>query len=76
MNEDILSGKWKQIRGEIQSFWGRLTNDDLDRIQGSSARLAGKLQERYGYSRQEAERAIADFLDGILDKLDTSSPRS
>jgi len=76
MNEDILQGKWKQVRGEIQSLWGRLTNDDLDRIQGSSAKLAGKLQERYGYSRQEAERAVADFLDGIQDKLEASSPRS
>jgi uncharacterized protein YjbJ (UPF0337 family) len=76
MNEDILQGKWKQIRGEVQSLWGRLTNDDLDRIQGSSDKLAGKLQEHYGYSRQEAERAITDFLEDIQDKLEAESPRS
>ncbi len=76
MNEDILQGKWKQVRGEIQSFWGKLTNDDLDRIQGNSAILAGKLQEHYGYSRQEAEHAIADFLDGIQEKLEASSQKS
>lgn len=76
MNEDILKGKWKQVRGEIQSFWGKLTNDDLDRIEGSSTKLAGKLQERYGYSRQEAERAVADFFESIEDKVEESSRRS
>ena len=49
MNQVILQGKWKQIRGEIKSWWGRLTNDDLDRIEGSMDKLAGILQERYGY---------------------------
>jgi uncharacterized protein YjbJ (UPF0337 family) len=76
MNEDILKGKWKQLRGEIQSFWGRLTNDDLDRIEGSTTKLAGKLQERYGYSRQEAEQAVADFFDGIQDKVEDRSRMS
>jgi len=76
MNEDILQGKWKQVRGEIQSLWGRLTNDDMDRIQGNSAKLAGMLQERYGYSRQEAERAIADFLDRVDDTAESAHPRS
>jgi uncharacterized protein YjbJ (UPF0337 family) len=76
MNEDILQGKWKQLRGEMQSLWGRLTNDDLDRIQGSSVKLAGKLQERYGYSRQEAERAVADFLESIEEKAESEHQRS
>jgi uncharacterized protein YjbJ (UPF0337 family) len=65
MNEDILQGKWKQLRGEIKSWWGKLTNDDLDRIEGSYEKLAGMLQERYGYTRQQAEREIADFLEQI-----------
>jgi uncharacterized protein YjbJ (UPF0337 family) len=63
MNEDILQGKWKQVRGEIKSQWGKLTDNDLDRIEGKSEKLAGILQERYGYTRQEAERRIADFLE-------------
>jgi uncharacterized protein YjbJ (UPF0337 family) len=70
MNQDILQGKWKQVRGEVKSWWGKLTNDDLDRIGGSFDRLAGILQERYGYSKEEAQRNIADFMDQVEYKLD------
>lgn len=58
MNEDILKGNWKQLRGRAKQWWGRLTDDDLDRIDGSAEELAGVLQERYGYERAEAEREI------------------
>ena len=70
MNNYILQGKWKQVRGEIQTWWGRLTNDDLDRIEGSIDRLAGILQERYGYTMTEVQREIADFMEQIEGKLD------
>jgi len=69
MNQNILQGKWKQVRGEIQSRWGRLTNDDLDRIHGSVDKLAGILQERYGYSISEIQRQIADFMGQIEGKV-------
>jgi uncharacterized protein YjbJ (UPF0337 family) len=62
MNEDILKGKWKQIKGNVKRSWGRLTDDEMDVIEGDRDRLVGKLQEHYGYSRQEAERAVEDFL--------------
>ena len=62
MNTDILEGKWKQIRGEIRETWGELTDDELDQIAGKRDKLAGKLQEKYGWSRDEAERQIDDFL--------------
>jgi len=62
MNSDILKGKWRQLRGEVQNQWGKLTNDDLDRIEGNAEKLAGILQERYGYGREEAEREVNDFL--------------
>jgi uncharacterized protein YjbJ (UPF0337 family) len=68
MNKDVLEGKWKQLRGEVQKKWGDLTNDDLDQIEGQSTKLAGKLQERYGYSKEEAEREIDNFLRDIKDK--------
>jgi uncharacterized protein YjbJ (UPF0337 family) len=58
MNEDILKGKWKKMRGQVKQWWGRLTDDDLDRIGGSLDQLAGTLQERYGYAREEAEDEI------------------
>lgn len=58
MNRDILEGKWKQVRGEMKNWWGKLTDDDLDRIEGNTEKLIGILQERYGYSREQAEEEI------------------
>jgi uncharacterized protein YjbJ (UPF0337 family) len=63
MNRNILQGKWKQLRGEIRQRWGELTDDDLDQVAGQSEKLAGVLQERYGYTQMEAERQIDEFLD-------------
>ncbi|MCJ7624155.1 MAG: CsbD family protein [Anaerolineaceae bacterium] len=59
MNKDIFEGNWKQIRGEAKAWWGKLTDDDLDRAAGKLDVLAGLLQEKYGYSRQRA----ADEID-------------
>jgi len=63
MNKDILEGNWKQLRGQIKEWWGQLTDDELDQIEGRRDILAGKLQERYGYTREQAEDAIQEFLD-------------
>jgi uncharacterized protein YjbJ (UPF0337 family) len=62
MNWDRVEGNWKQFRGKVQQQWGALTNDDLDRIEGRQEELAGLIQERYGKSREEANRAIDDWL--------------
>jgi uncharacterized protein YjbJ (UPF0337 family) len=59
---DILKGKWKQMRGDVKQWWGDLTNDDVDRIEGDRDKLIGLIQERYGRSKQEAEREVDDFL--------------
>lgn len=69
MNEDVMKGRWKQVRGDVKKWWGRLTDDDIQRIEGSSDKLAGLLQERYGYSRQAALEEIADFLEKVEAKL-------
>lgn len=69
MNTDILQGKWRQMKGEIQNQWGKLTNDDLDRVEGNAEKLAGVLQERYGYERDEAEREVNTFLSRHSDRL-------
>ena len=61
MNADTLKGQWHQVKGEIKTQWGKLTNDDLDQINGQSEKLIGKLQERYGYARDRAEREFLDF---------------
>jgi uncharacterized protein YjbJ (UPF0337 family) len=58
MNRDVFSGKWKQMRGELKTWWGKLTDDDFDRIGGQKDKLIGLLQERYGYSREQAEQEV------------------
>ena len=62
MNEDTLKGQWTQIKGRVREQWGKLTNDDLDQIQGRAEQLIGKVQERYGVQRDEAKRQVDDFL--------------
>ena len=58
MNKDILEGKWKQVRGQAKEWWGKLTDDDLDKVAGKYERLAGVLQEKYRYTKQQAEEEI------------------
>jgi uncharacterized protein YjbJ (UPF0337 family) len=52
VNKDIFEGRWKQVRGEAKSWWGKLTDDDLDRAAGKFDVLTGLLQEKYGYTRE------------------------
>ncbi len=58
MNQDILEGKWKQIRGEAKAWWGKLTDDDLDRAAGKYEVLIGIVQEKYGYTRESATAEV------------------
>jgi len=62
MNEDTLKGQWNQLKGTVREKWGKLTNDDLDVVQGRAEQLVGRIQERYGIERAEAERQVKDFL--------------
>lgn len=62
MNEDILKGKWQQLKGQARQKWGELTNDDLDRIGGKRQELVGIIQERYGRTKDEVEKEVDDFL--------------
>ena len=61
MNWDIIKGNWKQAKGNIRKQWGKLTDDDLDVIAGERDVLIGKIQERYGLSRDQAEKEVDDF---------------
>ncbi len=61
MNEDRIKGQWKQLTGKIQAKWGKLTNDDLDVAEGNADYLVGKVQERYGIARDEAEKQVREF---------------
>ncbi|MBO3758721.1 CsbD family protein [Ciceribacter sp. L1K23] len=62
MNWDQIEGKWKQVKGEAKAQWGKLTDDDLDQINGNREKLAGKLQEQYGKDKETAEREIDDWM--------------
>jgi uncharacterized protein YjbJ (UPF0337 family) len=62
MNEDTLTGQWTQLKGRVREQWGKLTNDDVEQIQGRSQQLIGRIQERYGIARDEAERQVNDWL--------------
>ena len=62
VDENILKGKWRQLKGEVKSQWGKLTDDDLDRAEGDAEKLIGRVQERYGYQRDQAKREVDDFF--------------
>jgi uncharacterized protein YjbJ (UPF0337 family) len=62
MNSDIFEGKWKQLKGSIKDQWGKLTDDDLDRIEGNYDKFEGTLQERYGWTKEDARRKLDDWL--------------
>jgi uncharacterized protein YjbJ (UPF0337 family) len=72
MNRDTLKGQWMQLKGKIREQWGKLTDDEVDQIQGNTEMLIGKLQERYGKTREQAEQD----LDSWLAKNDDSMRRA
>jgi uncharacterized protein YjbJ (UPF0337 family) len=76
MNKDVFEGKWKQVRGEAKLWWGKLTDDDLDKVGGQFDVVAGLLQERYGYSREQAEEEIEKQMNKYETKLKDSMPNS
>jgi len=74
MNKDVLEGKWKQLRGKVKTTWGKLTDDDLDKIAGRADMLAGVLQEKYGYAKDRAEAEIKRLFDDV--DVSTTSGKS
>lgn len=62
MNWDQVQGNWRQFSGEVRKQWGKLTDDEVDEVGGSREKLLGKLQERYGQSREQAERDLDAWL--------------
>jgi uncharacterized protein YjbJ (UPF0337 family) len=77
MNLDVLQGKWHVLRGRLRSRWGRLTNDDLDRLEGSLEQLAGLIQQRYGLAREVAEHEANAFFETCSDlAASTDEPAS
>ena len=58
MNATILKGKWKELKGDMTNKWGKLTDDDVNQIQGDTEKLIGKLQQRYGMTREQAQKEV------------------
>ena len=56
MNQEVFEGKWKEMRGQVKEWWGKLTDDDLERVGGNADQLVGLLQQKYGYTRERAEQ--------------------
>jgi uncharacterized protein YjbJ (UPF0337 family) len=65
MNWDQVEGKWKQYKGKTKEKWGKLTDDDLDVINGKREQLVGRIQQRYGIAKDEAERQADEFVRGL-----------
>lgn len=61
MNWDIIEGKWKQLKGSAKDNWGKLTDDELDQAAGKRDKLVGKVQEKYGVARDEAEKQVDEW---------------
>ncbi len=61
MNEDRIKGQWKQLKGKLKARWGELTDDDLDVAQGDAQYLSGKIQERYGLTKDEVQKQLKEF---------------
>jgi uncharacterized protein YjbJ (UPF0337 family) len=68
MTQDQLLGKWKQLKGNVKQQFGKLTDDDLNAIGGKRDVLIGKLQERYGYSREEAQRRADEWMKTVREE--------
>lgn len=61
MNWDQIAGNWKQAKGQMKQSWAKLTDDDLTYIEGSRDKMVGKVQERYGIARDEAEKKVSEW---------------
>ena len=70
MNEDTIKGQWKQLKGEVKSRWGDLTDDQITEIDGNRLKLVGKVQEAYGIAQDEAEKQVAEWEKIAERKID------
>lgn len=61
MNWDQVEGNWKQFKGKVKERWGKLTDDDITSIEGKRDQLVGRLQQQYGYGKEQAEQELDEF---------------
>ena len=65
MNWEQIEGKWKELKGQARTKWGKLTDDDLENVAGKKDMLLGRLQQRYGYKRDQAEKELDTWIKGL-----------
>jgi uncharacterized protein YjbJ (UPF0337 family) len=71
MNWDRVEGNWKEFKGKAKQQWGKLTDDDMTRLSGKKDELSGKIQERYGYSKDQADRELDEWVSSQDDSVRT-----
>lgn len=69
MNQDVFEGRWKEMRGLMKEWWGRLTDDDLEQAGGNAEQIIGLLQQRYGYTRERAEEEFNRRIMAVKEAL-------
>jgi uncharacterized protein YjbJ (UPF0337 family) len=75
MNSDQMKGKWKQIKGSVKERWGKLTDDDLDVIDGQAEQLVGTIQERYGIAREAAQKQVDEWNASVARESEVDQKR-
>lgn len=63
MNKDIIAGKWKEIKGDLQKAWGNITDDEWEKTKGDSTAIAGILQQKYGFAKEDASDKVGKFME-------------
>ena len=76
MNWDQVEGKWKQMKGSMRQKWGKLTDSDYEQIAGSRDKFIGSLQERYGYTRDKAEKELDEWMQSDPGEMDMPKTRT
>jgi uncharacterized protein YjbJ (UPF0337 family) len=65
VNNDILEGKWKQLKGSVQAKWGEITDDEFEQVKGNRERLVGLVQQKYGKEKDDVRKEVDDYLKSI-----------
>jgi uncharacterized protein YjbJ (UPF0337 family) len=76
MNENILKGKWTQVKGHVKSTWGKLTDDDIEKTNGDITKIAGLVQQHYGEAQDKIQEGLSKFVSGIADKIQANAADS
>ena len=76
MNRDILEGNWTQLKGKVRERWGKLTDDDLDKVAGKRDQLIGTIQEKYGQARDKVEEEVREFESRMDKEVHSTSASS